>query len=165
MIDFLQRTLITITPRTLHTLIENMFGLIRSSSALLGSRILIGSLCIGLVSWGAEGVALYYLLDMLEISVSIWLGIGIYAISILVGAISFIPGGLGSTEAVMGLLIISAGASQVDAVAATVICRVATLWFAVALGLIALSWLEIKEPRLTRKGVDLTNKIIAEDTH
>ena len=105
---------------------------------------------MSLIAWCAEGLAFYYILVLLEIVVTPWLGIGIYAISILVGAISFIPGGLGSTEAVMGLLLIVIGASQADAVTATVICRMTTLWFAVGIGFIVLIWLEISGSYLSK---------------
>jgi uncharacterized protein (TIRG00374 family) len=86
----------------------------------------------------------------MDISVTIWLGVGIYAISVLIGALSFIPGGLGSTEAVMGFLLVAAGASPGDAVASTIICRVSTLWFAVFIGLVCMSWLELNEPSLLK---------------
>ncbi len=147
-IDALHRLLKHVTFAKFHSLMEKLFGMIHSSASLLKSWTLIGGLMMSLLSWGAEGVAFYYILQLLDICVSLWLGISIYAISVLIGAISFIPGGLGSTEAVMGLLVIAVGASSGDAIAATVICRVATLWFAVALGFFVMIWMEAKEPRL-----------------
>ena len=50
-------------------------------------------------------------------------------------ALSFIPGGLGSTEAVMGGSLILLGVEPGTAVAATLVCRLVTLWPAVAIGL------------------------------
>jgi uncharacterized protein (TIRG00374 family) len=58
--------------------------------------------------------------------------------AMLVGAISFLPGGLGGVEATMVGLLILIGSTQPLALAATVIIRLTTLWFAVALGLLAL---------------------------
>ena len=52
----------------------------------------------------------------------------------LVGSLSFLPGGLGTNEAVMIGLLVMNGLPEVAAVSATLICRLATLWFAVALG-------------------------------
>lgn len=66
-------------------------------------------------------------------------GIGIYGIAVLAGALSFLPGGLGSTEAVMGVLLVAFGADGAAAVAITLLCRIATLWFAVALGGLAVA--------------------------
>jgi len=53
------------------------------------------------------------------------------------GALSFMPGGLGGDEAVMVGLLVWQGLDAADAVAATVIIRVTTLWFAVLLGVAA----------------------------
>jgi uncharacterized protein (TIRG00374 family) len=63
----------------------------------------------------------------------------------LVGALSFLPGGLGGTEASMVALLMLNNVAQSQAVAATVLIRLATLWFAVALGVIALSMAERRE--------------------
>jgi uncharacterized protein (TIRG00374 family) len=48
------------------------------------------------------------------------------------------PGGLGGTEAVMVGLLVWKGMPGADAVAATVLIRLATLWFAVGLGALML---------------------------
>ena len=148
-IDNVHQKLSGIAGARFHSLLEKVFKLLHSSSSLLQSRILFSGLVMGVLSWGCEGFAFYYLLQVLEIPVSLWLGIGIYAISVLIGALSFLPGGLGGTEAVMGLLLVAVGASPADAILATLICRLATLWFAVVLGLLVVLWLEYREPRLT----------------
>ena len=75
-------------------------------------------------------------LVLLGQDISLMAAVAIYGVAVLVGAVSFLPGGLGSTEAVMGLLLISLGVPEPVAVAATLICRIATLWFAVFIGLI-----------------------------
>ena len=63
----------------------------------------------------------------------------IYAFAMLVGGLSFLPGGLGSSEAVMIALLALNGFPESAAVSATLICRLATLWFAVALGAVFLA--------------------------
>ena len=58
----------------------------------------------------------------------------IFAFSMLAGAITMLPGGLGGVEgAMLGLLVI-AGAPADIALVATIVIRITTLWFAVALG-------------------------------
>ena len=69
--------------------------------------------------------------------------IGVYAAGILIGALSFIPGGLGSTEAAMVVMLSVLGLDLSTALAATIVCRVATLWFAVALGFSAFASIEV----------------------
>lgn len=121
-------------PRVVRKLLEAW----RAALALFRTRPLCVGLALGLLAWGAEGVGLYLVSVALGEPLSLPLAVGIYAASMLVGALSFIPGGLGSTEASMGVLLAMAGMPPAMAVAATVITRVATLWFAVALGLAAL---------------------------
>jgi uncharacterized protein (TIRG00374 family) len=60
----------------------------------------------------------------------------VYALSMLAGALSFMPGGLGGAEAAMVALLVWKGMPSANAIAATVLIRLATLWFAVAIGAI-----------------------------
>jgi glycosyltransferase 2 family protein len=102
---------------------------------------LIGGLVLGVFAWGAEALGFLLLLHWLAVDVAGLQAISIYAVSLLAGAASLLPGGLGGAEAVMVALLRGAGAEIATAVLATLICRAVTLWFAVALGLGAVSWL------------------------
>ncbi len=57
----------------------------------------------------------------------------------LAGAISSLPGGLGGSEATMIALLSLCGVPLPIAISATVLIRLATLWFAVLLGVAALA--------------------------
>jgi len=107
-------------------------------------RLLLGALFMGIVAWGAEGIAFYYILAFLNVDISLSSAVGIYAASMIAGAITFIPGGLGSAEAAMGGLLVLAGVPLPVAIAATLVCRVATLWFAVAIGIVSMLVVERK---------------------
>lgn len=111
---------------------------IRHSGQLFGLRSLASALSLGLVAWGAEAFAFYYLLQQLGLTVPWMVAFFIYAFSMLVGAVSFLPGGLGSAEVTMALLLVFNGATPAEAAIATLIIRLTTLWFAVAIGLVAL---------------------------
>lgn len=100
--------------------------------------ILIISTLISLLAWTAEALALYWVLKWLGADISWSFAFFVYAVSMLAGALSFLPGGLGSAEAVMISLLILKGMTMPVAIAATVFIRLATLWFAVLLGLLAL---------------------------
>lgn len=104
--------------------------------------VLLYGIALGLVAWGAEGMAFYYIMHVLGSDLSLPTALFIYAFSMLVGALSFLPGGLGGAEATMVTLLILNHVAQPQAVAATVLIRLATLWFAVALGVIALTMSE-----------------------
>ena len=93
---------------------------------------------LSLAAWGAEGYALYLIASSMGAHAGVAAAIGIYSIALLGGALFFLPGGLGSTEAFMFVLLMQAGLDPVAAGAATVISRVTTLWFAVLLGWIAM---------------------------
>ena len=109
----------------------------RDTAALLRWAPLSSSLLLGLGAWVAEGLGLSYVVHSLGAAVPVAAVVGVYALSMLVGALSFIPGGLGSSEAVMVLGLSTLGCPLPTAAAATVICRMSTLWFAVLLGLMA----------------------------
>lgn len=96
--------------------------------------LLLSATGLSLAAWGAEGLAFYLALDWLDTDVSVAVALFIYALGMLAGALSFLPGGLGGTEAVMISLLVLEGISPGVATAATVFIRLTTLWFAVALG-------------------------------
>lgn len=91
-------------------------------------------LSLGVVAWLAEGVGFWWLLSALGYPLDLQTAVFIYAFAMLIGGLSFLPGGLGSSEAVMIGLLVMNGLPEASAVTATLICRLATLWFAVALG-------------------------------
>ena len=67
-------------------------------------------------------------------------GTFIYASMTVAGALSFLPGGLGVTEAGMLALLgqLGTGTGRSVAAAATFVTRLCTLWYAVVVGLVAL---------------------------
>ena len=99
------------------------------------------ALGLGFLSWISEGVALWVVLMGLGADVGLLLSLPIYAGSVLVGAATTLPGGLVGTEGAMIALLQQTGAERDIAAAGTLLVRVATLWFAVGVGLAALAWL------------------------
>lgn len=93
---------------------------------------------ISLVAWGAEALAFYWVLQWLGADPGLSFALFVYTLSMLAGALSFMPGGLGGAEAVMVSLLTLKGMPMPAAIAATVFIRLATLWFAVVIGLAAL---------------------------
>ncbi len=124
---------------------DRLARLLDSAGVLMRPGYFLFGLGLGVLSWGLEGLSLYLIARDIGIGIGVSLaaGIGIYAIAVLAGALSFLPGGLGSTEAVMGVLLVVFGSDGPSAVAITLLCRIATLWFAVALGGLAVGLLGI----------------------
>ncbi len=119
-------------------LISGFIDTLRHSRGLLSLPLLGYSLWLGIIAWGAEGLAFYYLLQVMGFEITLVTAMFIYAFSMLIGAISFLPGGLGGAEVTMTALLMLNGVDNGAAVAATLLIRLTTLWFAVVLGLLAM---------------------------
>ncbi len=63
-----------------------------------------------------------------------------YALATIAGSITMLPGGLGVTEGSLTFLLIKYGASKEIAVASTFLVRVVTLWFAVLVGIVSVTF-------------------------
>lgn len=122
--------------------------LLRSSRTLLRPRLLLPGLAIGVIAWGAEGIGFYLICQGMGLVVPPMTATSIYAIAGLAGAATFfMPGGIGGMELVMTALLTALGAPPAEAFVATLICRVATLWFAVLVGFVAGTILELQNLR------------------
>ncbi len=122
---------------------------ITSSSTLMRPRLLLRGTVIGVVSWSGECLAFLLILVALGIDASwslLLIATFVLAVSSLAGGISMLPGGLGVGDAsVAGMLLAlvdQPDMTRATAVAATLLVRFATLWFAVLIGFVALFSLE-----------------------
>ena len=119
---------------------EGSFSLFRPGATVLA----VG---LGAVSWLGEGIGFYLLLLGLGLPPG-WdlfsLAVFTLSFSTIVGAVSALPGGLGVAEAsIAGMLTLLGGIAAATASAATLLIRLATLWFGVGLGLAV--WLFSKD--------------------
>jgi glycosyltransferase 2 family protein len=122
-----------------------------AARALLGTRLLLGMTALSAVSWFFECLAAYVCVRGLRLDVSLVDTVVVFSLGSLAGALSFLPGGLGVAEGSMtGLIQVLGDVPKAAAVAATVLIRLATLWFAVALGLVGLA-VEEWQYRLQRR--------------
>lgn len=112
---------------------------------------LITASILSCIAWSAEALAFYWVLSWMGADISLPFAVFVYAIAMLAGALSFMPGGLGGAEAVMIALLIWADMPNPDAVAATVLIRLATLWFAVGIGAMCLPLVTQSSPNPNTK--------------
>lgn len=98
---------------------------------------------ISIIAWGAEALAFYLLLYWSGFDLGFNFAVFVYAIAMLAGALSFLPGGLGGAEATMVSLLMLKQLDMQSAFALTIFIRFTTLWFAVILGMIALAQLKL----------------------
>jgi uncharacterized protein (TIRG00374 family) len=125
---------------------QGLTRMFASARLFLSPGILLAGLLIGLAAWSAEAIGLKLVADVIPpASLTVTGAMGIYAIAIIVGALSFLPGGLGSTEAVMAALLVAHGYHTPQAILLTLICRLLTLWLAVLIGWVCVGLLR-REP-------------------
>lgn len=117
-------------------LLVRMRRVLRTMSRLSNWRTYGYTMLPSVAGWWAEAIALYLILHHLGADVSLANAVFVFSFSMIVGAVSMLPGGLGGTEASMVLLLSALGVPIDIALVATAIVRVTTFWFAVALGLL-----------------------------
>jgi uncharacterized protein (TIRG00374 family) len=110
-----------------------------AAHTLFRPRATAAAVGLGMIAWLGEGVGLYLVLRGLDVPAGrATLGAAIFALSFstVIGALSALPGGLGAADAsIAALLILSLGMAAPTAAAATLLIRLATLWFGALLGL------------------------------
>lgn len=114
----------------------------QSSKAIFSLPSLLFAVGIGVVSWGFEGFVIYFAVQAFGGHISILNALFVVSFSAILGALSFIPGGLGVAEgSILGLLIMT-GVGKEIAAASTVITRFSTLWLGVVIGVVGLILVE-----------------------
>ena len=113
----------------------------RTTAALLRPAPLALGVALSTVSWFFECTAFWAVVHgFAGATVGIQAATFIYASMTIAGALSFLPGGLGVTEAGMLAMLgeLGHGCGRSVAAAATFVTRLCTLWFAVVIGIAAL---------------------------
>jgi len=129
---------------------DKVRGSFESTRVLLAPRALLAPTLISVLAWGLECVAFYFVASAwVDGYVPFAAAVFAYAASAVAGAVAIIvPGGLGVTEGSLSALLtgtyqalaMPAAAARGAAVSAVLVIRLATLWFAVLVGLVCV-WL------------------------
>jgi uncharacterized protein (TIRG00374 family) len=121
---------------SLHEFYESSFELL----TLKNLAIAVG---LGTVSWAGEGAAFFLVLKGLGSEPTLTLlfqATFILAFSVIIGGASTLPGGLGAAEvSLAGMLVLIVGLPRELAASASLLIRLFTLWFGVALGFVVLA--------------------------
>lgn len=115
----------------------------RALHQLLGGKALWLSALLGALAWSVQACALLVVLGILNQTVPVPDAIGSYALALLAGAASFIPGGLGVTEAAMLWLLQQQGVELLAAATAALVSRGVPLWTGIFTGLLCLAFLGV----------------------
>jgi uncharacterized protein (TIRG00374 family) len=119
-------------------LVEPVRLFVHSGRALMTPRALAVALGFSVVSWACECAAFQLFLGGLGTPLPLRVATFVYAFASLAGAVSMLPGGLGVAEGSLTALLAGLGTPLPEAAAATLLVRAATLWLAVALGVVTL---------------------------
>lgn len=124
-------------------------ALVASSAALLRLRPLLLLSLISVVGWGLECVGYWLIVrGLVGAEASLALCTFLWSTTTLIGALSFLPGGLGATEGSLAVLVarLATGVSQPAALATTLLIRACTLWYGELVGGVALAVLVRRAP-------------------
>tara|TARA_B110000495_G_C22983178_1_gene578183 strand:- start:220 stop:897 length:678 start_codon:yes stop_codon:yes gene_type:complete len=119
--------------------ITNISDIYESIQPSLNPKIFLSSTLLSIIYWMLIGTSSYFVLLALEINtINYFHMISIYSSSIIIGAVSLIPGGVGVAEgSITGLL--SLGGVEISiAFVIGILVRVFTLWYGVIIGFILL---------------------------
>lgn len=126
-------------PSPIRPFFEEAPRFFEKSANLMSPGILLGACAVGLVSWCAEAYGFSWLARLLGAEADLLVLMGIFFLAMMAGVVT--PGGLGGTEAVMAALLMAVGLDASAAFVVSLICRVATLWLSVVVGLLSMLWL------------------------
>ena len=111
---------------------------------------LIWPTILSIGAWGLEGLGLWVILGGFSVRPPLSLTAFFYATATLAGALVPLPGGLGVTDKLLEEQMAHlGGVPSATATAAMLLIRFATLWFAVAVGFVALGALRLRYPQMS----------------
>jgi uncharacterized protein (TIRG00374 family) len=105
---------------------------------------LVGCFLLTVIPWFFEGVVLYLSLLALGVYSNPLILAGIVALSLLIGIASSLPGGLGSTEAVMVIVLGMIGIESTIGIAGIMLARFLTFWYGAFVGALSFFYLSRK---------------------
>lgn len=106
----------------------------------INKKFLLMSFFITLLAWVTDGLVFYLSFRSVGIYLDPIFFVGLVSVSALIGIASFLPGGLGSTDAVM-VLLLSAFMDSSLAVTGVFAARIMTFWYSSLLGWVSFVYL------------------------
>lgn len=116
----------------------------QNAKKLFSMKSLLIAVGIGVVSWSFEGLVIFLAVKAFGGDISVLGSVFVVSFSSLLGALSFLPGGLGVAEGSIMALLVLTGVGKEMAAATTLLTRFSTLWLGVAIGLVGLCMVQKK---------------------
>ncbi len=123
--------------------LDTLLATVGEALSVLTPGMLLSGLLLGAAAWACEGAALWLILHNLlpGAAPQLLAVLGIYGLSLIAGAVSLLPGGVGAAEVTLSAGLIWLGVDTQTAIVAALVCRLITLWFGIAVGFAAAAWL------------------------
>lgn len=102
---------------------------------LMKPRIFFVGLVVSAAAWGMEAVSLYVIMQGFALPTTLLQANFVYCFSTIVGALSMLPGGIGTTEAGMIGLLAVLGIPYASGLPSVILIRLSTLWAAILVGI------------------------------
>jgi len=107
-------------------------------------RGLIWCFLLTITAWFLDGVILYLCLLAIGVNSNPLILVGVVSLSVLIGIASSLPGGLGSTEAVMVIILSIIGIEGTIGIAGIMLARFLTFWYCASVGALCFFYLSRK---------------------
>lgn len=114
--------------------VEHVAGSFYASSRKIKISTTSAVFLLTLLAWVVEGGILFFAVKSVGLDINPLMAVEIIALSQIIGLVSSLPGGLGSVETVLTLLLAPFLLALPAAGAATIIYRFASLWVGMGLG-------------------------------
>lgn len=105
--------------------------------------VLFASVSLGVSAWLLISVSFVFVLYSMKIELTLAVGLSAYPLSMLAGAASLLPGGVGATEASLAYILTQNGVDIASALSAAITIRLLTLWSAILVGALCVFFLEL----------------------
>lgn len=128
----------------LHKISEKILVAYENSYRLLRPLPLFSMLILAAIAWGFEALGLYIILKVFNTPATFFWSLFVYSFSTIIGGLLLVPGGIGPTEGSLTLLLVRTNIPLNISFVATFLIRVATLWFAILMGIIGLIYFQKK---------------------
>ncbi len=117
-------------------LADKALEILLAGKDLMTVKTFILGFLLSVIAWACESICMFIILFKMGLTVSPLQANFVYCFGQIVGALSMLPGGIGGAEASMAGLMTYLGVGYSKAVPAIMLLRVATLWFAILVGII-----------------------------
>lgn len=125
------------TKSRLHKALRHVLDVFLHTGKILRPVPVFVGLVLGTSAWGLDAAGFYYITSYYIPDISLFTVIGVYTLSVLLGAFSFMPGGVGATEALMFGFLHLLDLKPEQAVVVIIISRLTSMWFSVFLGAVS----------------------------